>query len=86
MHPKYKQGPGLNADIALLQLSSPAKLNDRVVKACMPRQGVPPKAGTNCYIAGKCVFHFTALINLSSYKLQHKQFFLIRIFDLTKQV
>ena len=71
MHPKYKQGPGLNADIALLQLSSPAKLNDRVVKACMPRQGVYPTAGTNCYIAGKCfsVFHFTALINLSSYKL-----------------
>ena len=52
MHPNYKLGPGLNADIALLQLSSPAKLNDRVVKACMPSQGVYPKAGTNCYIAG----------------------------------
>ena len=58
MHPNYKQGGGLNADIALIQLSSPLRLNDRVVKACMPQSGVYPSVGKNCYIAGKIVFHF----------------------------
>ena len=53
MHPSYGKGGYFNADVALIRLSSPLRLNDRVVKACMPQQGVYPKVGKNCYIAGK---------------------------------
>ena len=53
MHPNYGKGGGLNADIALIELKTPLKLNDRVVRACMPKEGVYPKKGTNCYIAGE---------------------------------
>uniref|UniRef100_A0A7M5X1N2 Peptidase S1 domain-containing protein n=4 Tax=Clytia hemisphaerica TaxID=252671 RepID=A0A7M5X1N2_9CNID len=52
MHPNYGQGGALNADVALIELRTPLRLNDRVVKACMPQQGVYPKVGKNCYIAG----------------------------------
>ena len=52
-HPQYKQGGGLNNDVALIELSSPLQLNDRVVKSCMPSVGVYPEAGKNCYLAGK---------------------------------
>jgi len=61
MHQNYKKGSGLNADIALLELKTPLKLNERVVKACMPRQGVYPATGKNCYIAGELtVTYFTS--------------------------
>ena len=52
-HPQYKQRGGLSDDVALIELSSPLRLNDRVVKACMPTEGVYPTAGKNCYLAGK---------------------------------
>lgn len=51
-HPQYKQRGGLSDDVALIELSSPLRLNDRVVKACMPTEGVYPRAGKNCYLAG----------------------------------
>ena len=53
MHPNYGKGSDVNADIALIELKTPLKLNDRVVRACMPKEGVYPKKGTNCYIAGE---------------------------------
>ena len=53
MHPNYKQGGALNADVALIELSSPVRFNDRVVRSCMPQQGVYPATGKNCYIAGE---------------------------------
>ena len=52
-HPQYKQRGGLSDDVALIELSSPLQLNDRVVKSCMPSVGVYPEAGKNCYLAGK---------------------------------
>ena len=53
MHPNYGKGGALNADVALIELKTPLRLNDRVVKACMPQQGVYPRVGKNCYIAGE---------------------------------
>ena len=53
MHPNYRKGGGLNADIALMELSKPLKFNERVVKSCMPKQGIYPATGKNCYIAGE---------------------------------
>jgi len=53
MHPNYKQGGALNADVALLELRDPVRFNDRVVKSCMPKQGVYPATGKSCYIAGE---------------------------------
>ena len=55
VHPNYERCDKLSADIALIQLERPLKLNDRVVKACMPQQGVYPRVGKNCYIAGKII-------------------------------
>jgi len=52
MHQSYGVGGFLNADIALIELSSPLRLNSRVVRACVPQQGVYPKVGAQCYIAG----------------------------------
>jgi len=53
MHPNYNSRT-LFADVALIELSTPFRLNDRVVKACMPQQGVYPPAGgrSKCFIAG----------------------------------
>ena len=53
VHPEFGKGKGLNADIALIELKDPLMLNDHVVRACVPQQGVYPKVGTECYIAGK---------------------------------
>ena len=61
-HPQYKKGGDLNNDVALIELASPLRLNDRVVKACMPSEGVYPTAGKNCYLAGKI---FLEPMNLS---------------------
>ena len=49
-HPQYR---GSNNDIALLKLSRPARINDRVSPACLPEANyiVPP--GTTCYITGE---------------------------------
>ena len=54
MHPEYSSST-LYADVALIELSTPFRLNDRVVRACMPQQGVCPPAGSasKCFIAGK---------------------------------
>ncbi|XP_066927267.1 chymotrypsin-like elastase family member 1, partial [Clytia hemisphaerica] len=53
MHPNYDRQT-VNADVALIELSTPFRLNDRVVKACMPQEGVYPPAGngSKCFIAG----------------------------------
>ncbi|XP_066920245.1 transmembrane protease serine 2-like [Clytia hemisphaerica] len=45
VHPEYGRYDEFSADIALIQLETPLRLNDRVVKACMPQQGVYPKVG-----------------------------------------
>ena len=59
-HPGYGKGDGpLNADIALLELESPLMLNDRVVRACMPQQGVYPKVGTECFVTGTFIVIFS---------------------------
>uniref|UniRef100_A0A7M5V4T2 Peptidase S1 domain-containing protein n=2 Tax=Clytia hemisphaerica TaxID=252671 RepID=A0A7M5V4T2_9CNID len=51
MHPSYT-GRNLNYDVALVELSKPLRMNDRVVRACLPQQGVYPQIGKNCYVAG----------------------------------
>ena len=44
---------GMSYDISLIELASPALLNDRVVLGCLPKSGVYPSVGKQCYIAGK---------------------------------
>ncbi|XP_066920740.1 chymotrypsinogen 2-like [Clytia hemisphaerica] len=51
MHPRYSRY-NLNADIALLELKTPAQLNSRVRLACVPQVGVYPPIGKQCYLAG----------------------------------
>ena len=51
MHPDYDRR-SMKADIALLELSSPVRFNDRVVVPCMPNQYVYPSAGKRCVVAG----------------------------------
>ena len=41
------------ADIALIELKTPAMLSERVVPPCMPKQGAYPIAGKRCVVAGK---------------------------------
>lgn len=50
-HPAY-DGRRLNNDIALLKLSRPASINDRVSTACLPQANYMVPAGTTCYITG----------------------------------
>ena len=52
VHPAYDKRL-IKSDIALVELSAPLRLNNRVVRPCMPQQDVYPSAGENCYIAGK---------------------------------
>jgi len=52
MHPDYNKGGALNADIAMIELSQAARMNDRVSVPCLPKKGVYPRVGTNCYVAG----------------------------------
>jgi len=40
------------ADIALIELKTPAMLTDRVVPPCMPRKGAYPEVGKKCVVAG----------------------------------
>ena len=40
------------SDMAMIELSQPAKLNSRVTVACLPQQGVYPRTGKECFIAG----------------------------------
>lgn len=51
MHRGYNKR-SMYADIALIELRSPARLNSRVVLGCMPRSGVYPSVGKKCFIAG----------------------------------
>ena len=52
-HYGYGRPSRMNNDIALLELSRPAILNDRVKAACLPKQEEPVAVGTKCYLAGK---------------------------------
>jgi len=51
MHQDYNR-KSMEADIALLELSSPVRFNDRVVVPCMPNQYKYPSAGKRCVVAG----------------------------------
>ena len=53
-HPNYNKPYPINNDIALLQLSEPAKLGSRINTVCLPPQdyNVPP-ATSQCYITGE---------------------------------
>lgn len=61
MHEHYKKPFGMSNDIALLKLSTPAKLNKRVSLACLPDKSVDlPINDINkkCWITGmKCFFN-----------------------------
>ena len=50
-HPDYNK-PRLSSDIALLQLSSPAKLSERVNPVCLPSHDSDVPTGSTCYITG----------------------------------
>jgi len=51
MHPSYSRS-NLRADMAMIELATPAKLNERVTTACLPSQGVYPPVGKRCILAG----------------------------------
>ena len=50
-HPMYSKKT-LMSDMAMIELSQAAKLNSRVTVACLPQQGVYPRTGKECFIAG----------------------------------
>lgn len=63
MHPSYGKGGALRSDVAMVELETPARLTDRVKVPCLPKKGVYPAVGKNCYIAGINEFSFYLLIN-----------------------
>jgi len=52
MHPSYGKGGALKSDVAMIELETPARLTERVKLPCLPKKGVYPAVGKNCYIAG----------------------------------
>ena len=52
IHPRWNASNG-NNDIALLQLTRPAMLNDRVRPVCLPPAFVDVPVGKECFITGK---------------------------------
>ena len=50
-HPNYNS-PRLSSDIALIQLSSPVKLSQRVNPICLPNHDSDVPTGSKCYITG----------------------------------
>ncbi|EDO37084.1 predicted protein [Nematostella vectensis] len=50
-HPTYNS-PQLSNDIALIELSSPVPLSDRVNPVCLPPQGHQVSVGSKCFITG----------------------------------
>ena len=56
MHESYKKPFGMSHDIALLKLSTPAQLNNRVALACLPDKSVDlpiDDISKRCWITGK---------------------------------
>ena len=51
-HPQYNN-PLLNNDIALIELSQPVKLSQRVNLVCLPSHDTDVPTGSTCYITGK---------------------------------
>jgi len=51
MHPSYSK-TSLTADMAMIELHDPAKLDNHVTTACLPQRGVYPPIGKKCFIAG----------------------------------
>ena len=54
VHPGYSSSK-LDKDIALIQLSKPATLNDRVNTVCLPAQDEMVSTSAKCFITGKLV-------------------------------
>lgn len=50
-HPNYNS-PRLSSDIALIQLSQPVKLSQRVNPICIPSHDSDVPTGSKCYITG----------------------------------
>ncbi|XP_074647650.1 plasminogen-like [Tubulanus polymorphus] len=57
IHRRYRS-PTSGHDIALIKLSRPAQLNDRVSLICLPT--APPKPGKMCYVTGWGLTHGTS--------------------------
>ena len=51
MHPEYSLSP-IYADVALIELMKPARLNSRVQTICLPSTGEVPRQGSSCYLSG----------------------------------
>ena len=50
-HPNYNS-PRLSSDIALIQLSRPVRLSQRVNPVCLPTHDTDVPTGSKCYITG----------------------------------
>lgn len=59
MHPSYSRST-LKADMAMIKLKTPAKLNTRVSLACLPKNNQYPSLGKQCYLAGKQTRSFSS--------------------------
>lgn len=64
-HPDYNK-PRLSSDIALLQLSGPAKLSERVNPICLPSHDSDVPTGSTCYITGYVLITSTLSIEPQS--------------------
>ena len=81
IHEHYKKPFGMSNDIALLKLSTPAKLNKRVGLACLPDKSVDlPINDINkkCWITGmKCFFFNPVQRDVSGYLVKNSPFGII---------
>lgn len=73
MHEDYKKPFSMSNDIALLKLSTPAKLNKRVGLACLPDKSVElPINDINkrCWITGTKCFFYPVQRDVSGYLIK----------------
>ena len=57
VHPLYDRTT-INHDIALIELSSPAVINKRVLPVCMPEQDYDVPMNVTCYTTGIVLLNF----------------------------
>ena len=55
-HPSYNRPSPINNDIALIKLSRPVKLSQRVNPICLPSYDSDVPTGSKCYITGQSNF------------------------------
>lgn len=52
VHPSYRKAAAFDSDLAIIELASPARMNDHVGPACLQDTSSDFPPGTSCYITG----------------------------------